>query len=335
MDLGFHEAGFKIVQALDIDESVVDTYNANFKTHGAITVDIRDVTGASIGCKPAVVLGGFPCQGFSSAGKRNMCDPRNSLAWEMLRIVGDLLPEVVIAENVLGIRSMRHPDGDFVLDKILSDLGDMGYRARYRVLNAASFGVPQRRKRVFVLACRSIEPVFPDEVTGWVPAEPVTIGEVLGWVPGDATVGVVANDSLQHTHTRLSPSDLDVVKYVPPGGNWKDVPYEFLPGRLRRIRDDLKKYKSPSFYRRARLGDVCGTLSATMNPTHCMSLHPTEDRRYTVREAAYFQSFPGNFVFSPLVSRAYRQVGNAVPPYLALYFARMVLASTFGGDGLQ
>jgi len=338
MDLGFLEAGFRIFHASDVDQKTVDTYNLNFKIHKAIAQDIRELNSDSLPRAPTVILGGFPCQGFSSAGKRQIMDPRNSLAWEFIRIIKELRPEFIIGENVLGIRSMQHPDGGLVLDKIKEDLEALGYKIRIELLNAADFGVPQVRKRIFIIGSLHYVPIFPGDLQEQTrePHPRITLKQLLAWIPSDnQPVPLSLSEDtnaypLQNVYKPFSPSDMQIIRHVPPGENWKSVPYALMTPRLQKMWDNIKKHKSPAFYRRPNLDQVSGTISATMNATHCMALHPVENRRYTVREAACIQSFPINFTFSSNLTQAYREIGNAVPPYLAKQFA-LVIASQLEG----
>jgi len=338
MDLGFLEAGFKVLHASDVEERTVNTYNRNLKCHPAIVQDIRELDATTLPANPTVILGGFPCQGFSSAGKRRIMDPRNSLAWEFIRVIRALRPEFIVGENVLGIRSMEHPEGGRVLDRIQADLENLGYKVRIELLNAGNYGVPQVRKRIFILGALHFNPLIPDDLQEiWREPHPaVTLEQLLGWIPcNNKSKPLAMAEStiaypLQHVYKPFSPSDMQIVQNIPPGGNWKSVPYDKLTPRLQKMWDNLKKHKSPAFYRRPDLTQVSGTISATMNPTHCMALHPVENRRYTVREAAYIQSFPDKFVFSENISQAYREIGNAVPPYLAKQLALLMLGQLEG-----
>ncbi len=321
MDLGFSKARFKTIWASDIDEIALKTFFKHFKCK-TIKRDIRELSPDEIPDDPDVIIGGFPCQGFSSAGKRNIFDERNSLAWEMIRIIKVKKPKFIVGENVLGIRSMKHPDGGLVIDRIIKDLNNIGYDSDYKVLNARDYGVAQSRKRIFIIGNRLNLPNFFPKPThnknNW-----KTLGELLSDLP-NPDLKDNNNDFKNHVHKPLSPSDLEIVKYILPGKNWKSVPYEKLNSRLKKIKDNIKFYKSPAFYKRPLFSEPTGTVSAQMNPTHCTALHPTENRRFTVREAARIQSFPDEFDFIGTISQCYKQVGNAVPPKLAYRIAKTI-----------
>lgn len=322
MDYGFKMAGFKTIWATDIDEIAIKAFSENIKCK-TIKKDIRKLSADEVPDNPDIIIGGFPCQGFSSAGKRNTCDVRNSLAWEMIRIINKKKPKFFVGENVLGIRSMKLPNGDLILDKLIRDLKKIGYNVEYRLLNAKDFGVPQDRKRIFLIGNRLNLPVLFPKPThnkkNW-----KTLRSAIANLPNPDKIDPSIYHIKNHEYKPLAPSDLAIVKHIPPGKNWKSVPYENLTDRLKKIKDNLKHYKSPAFYKRPLFNATTGTVSATMNPTHCTALHPIENRRFTVREAARIQSFPDDFVFIGSITQCYKQVGNAVPPKLAYHIARVI-----------
>lgn len=159
MDLGFKQAGFNIIWANDIDEDACITYKNNIGD--VVLGDISKISSDEIPDGADVVIGGFPCQGFSVANTgRNMEDERNFLYREMLRIIEDKKPAVFVAENVKGLLSME--DGK-VIQMITKDFEDLGYNVDYKVLNSADYGVPQIRERVIIIGNRiGVKNIFPD-----------------------------------------------------------------------------------------------------------------------------------------------------------------------------
>lgn len=153
LDLGFKEAGFELVYACDTDAAAADCYSRNVDRH----VFVRDVTSRTFHADIAdvgtcdVVLGGFPCQGFSKAGPKQEGDDRNTLYVEMRRVVAKLRPSVFIAENVDGIRQNF---GGSYLKRIVADFEQIGYEVDHHILDAAAYGVPQHRRRVFFVGTR-------------------------------------------------------------------------------------------------------------------------------------------------------------------------------------
>ncbi|MFB4168292.1 DNA cytosine methyltransferase [Virgibacillus sp. JSM 102003] len=162
LDLGFIESGFEIVWANDFNEDAVKTYKKNI-SNNIILGDISQIDSDEIatGEEVDVVIGGFPCQGFSiSNTKRNMKDSRNFLYLEMLRVIKDKKPKFFVAENVKGILSMEKGE---VIKMILNDFKELGYDVEYRLLNTADYGVPQARERVIIMGNRiGVENPFPE-----------------------------------------------------------------------------------------------------------------------------------------------------------------------------
>ncbi len=160
MDLGFKQAGFNIIWANDFDEDATITYQNNIGD--IILGDITNIRSNEIPNNPDVIIGGFPCQGFSVANtNRNMKDERNFLYKEMLRIIKDKQPKIFIAENVKGLLSMEKGK---VIEMIVNDFKEIGYHVDYKILNAADFGVPQARERIIIMGNNmGIKNIFPKE----------------------------------------------------------------------------------------------------------------------------------------------------------------------------
>lgn len=158
MDLGFKQAGFNIIWANDFDEDATITYQNNI---GNIVLgDITEISSDEIPDNPDVIIGGFPCQGFSVANtNRNMKDERNFLYKEMLRIIKDKQPKIFVAENVKGLLSMEKGK---IIEMIVNDFKELGYHVDYKILNAADYGVPQARERVIIIGNNlGIKNIFP------------------------------------------------------------------------------------------------------------------------------------------------------------------------------
>lgn len=188
MDLGFIQAGFEIIWANDIIPEAIETYRNNIGKH-IVSGDITMISSDHIPDNPDVIIGGFPCQGFSIANtKRSMEDQRNFLYKEMLRIINDKKPKMFVAENVKGLLSMEKGK---VFEMIKNDFRELGYYVEARVLNAAEYGVPQQRERVIIIGNRVNKSVkFPDKThyldkpdennPSLLPA--VTTEQAIGWL---------------------------------------------------------------------------------------------------------------------------------------------------------
>lgn len=323
MDLGFEQAGFKIVWANDFDSDAQSVYSLNIgkiDKRNILDVDEKDIPDGDI------LIAGFPCQPFSNAGSRKgVHDSRGLLYKECLRIIEKKMPKVIVFENVKGLLSTKYIDGRNLADVIVEDLSnmsDVGYHVVYQIVNAADYGVPQNRYRVFFIGIRKdLEKkfIFPTALD----KKKLTLRHVLK----------IPKKALNHIDWALSPQALEMISYIPEGGSWKDVPYEHLAPRFKKIRDDMKRYHSPNFYRRFSRDEICGTITASAQPENCGIIHPTENRRYTVREVARIQTFPDDFKFiteTPKnITAMYKVIGNAVPVNLAYNIGKAIMEQVF------
>jgi DNA (cytosine-5)-methyltransferase 1 len=319
LDLGFEKAGCNLVYANDIEPNVKDTYEHNL---GPIEIkDIREVDKKALPDFD-ILLAGIPCQPFSSAGNRQSTDDhRGNLFGEVMQVLKIKAPSVVIFENVRGFLSSKDENGVLMPDRIKSELKKRGYKTYYRLLNAADYEVPQNRYRVVIVGIKNsidCEFDFPEPI-------PITKKQTVG-----AVISKKPPRGEKLEVWDLSPQSLDIAKYIPPGGSWKQVPYEALPERLKKIRDNIKLYRSPNFYRRFNLDEIMGTVTAAGTPENSGIIHPLELRRYSVREIARFQSFPDSFKFiGQSVPSKYKMIGNAVPVMLAFHIALAIKQQIF------
>ena len=278
IDLGLIRSGHQVIWANDFDLDSCETYAHNLGEHIHCS-DIKEVKSNSIPDSDLIV-GGFPCQGFSVANKfRSVEDKRNELYEEMLRIIQEKQPKWFIAENVSGILSLG---GGEVFQMILGDFKAAGYRVTHRLENMADFGVAQKRKRVVILGTRSDLPLdmtlrHPDPTHSKNPTlfmkKWVTMGEAL-----------------------RAFQNFDVPQDV--ASKYKFVERNFTGHR----RSDPDQ-PSPTILAR---GNGKGGVNATP--------HPFEERRLSVMESAHIQSFPHTYIFKGSMTSQYRQIGNAIPP---------------------
>ena len=319
LDLGLEQSGFDIIWANDIESSVIDTYKYNIGN--IVEGDIKEIAADEIpDCD--VITAGFPCQPFSSAGSRKgIEDERGNLFLECIRIIDAKKPKVVVFENVRGILSIKNKDGSLLIDTIVYLLENLnpGYNVGYKLLNSSEYGVPQQRYRVIFVGFRKdlgIHYQFP-EPTHSSNDESLTVGHIIN---------VPLNTPNQDEVWEFSPQSKKLIPYINEGGSWKDIPYDVLPPRLKRIRDNMKKYRAPNFYRRFARNEINGTITAAATPENCGIIHPLENRRYSVREVARIQSFPDDFVFiGNSIPAKYRMIGNAVPPKLGKVIGESIL----------
>ena len=323
MDTGFKKAGFNIVYANDFDSDAQAIYLLNLGK-----IDKRDILTVGEDEIPDgdILTAGFPCQPFSNAGSRKgVHDSRGMLYKECLRIIERKMPKVIVFENVKGLLSTKYIDGRNLSDVIVEDLSMMngvGYNVVYQLVNASDYGVPQNRQRVLFVGVRKDLGKtfsFPKKLR----KDNLTLRHIL-----DVPAGVENN-----VDWPFSPQAIEMIKYINEGGSWKDVPYEHLAPRFQKIRDNMKKYHSPNFYRRFSRDEICGTITASAQPENCGIIHPTENRRYTVREVARIQTFPDAFKFitdTPKnITAMYKVIGNAVPVTLAYNIATAIMEQIF------
>jgi len=324
LDLGFKLAGYKILWANDFDKDAQAVYKKN-KLGKIDGRDILEINASEIpDCD--ILTAGFPCQPFSNAGNRKgVHDSRGMLYKECLRIIEKKMPKVFVFENVKGLLSTKYIDGKNLVDVIyndLSNIGGTGYNVVYKLLNASDYGVPQNRQRVVFVGVRNdLKKTFifptPSKKDG------LTLRNVIN---------VPTNVSNQ-VSWGLSPQALEMIKQIPEGGSWKNIPYKYLAPRFQRIRDNMEKYHSPNFYRRFSRDEISGTITASAQPENCGIIHPTKNRRYTIREIARIQTFPDDFLFIDDSQRdivgMYKVIGNAVPVKLAETIAFSIREQVF------
>ena len=317
LDLGFHQAGYNIVYANDFDSDAQRVYEKNIGE-----IDKRSILEVSEDEVPEcdILTGGFPCQPFSNAGNRKgVNDHRGNLYKECLRMIAAKMPKVVVFENVRGLLSIKDEDGGLLIDTIVQNLGDIGigYNVTYQLVNASDYGVPQNRIRVVVVAFRK------------------DLGKTFVFPPKQSKDGLNSGTLLDipeyvpnQVVWEFSPQAMNLIQHIPEGGSWKSIPYEYLPERFRKIRDNMKRYHAPNMYRRFARTEIAGTITAAAQPENCGIIHPLENRRFNIREIARIQTFPDDFEFftdsKTDVTGMYKVIGNAVPPTLAKVIANAI-----------
>lgn len=318
LSVGLKKAGFRIAAAVEIDPHSAATFKLNHPRTAVLVSDIREVSGAALsaaaglGTKRLDLLSGCPpCQGFSTLRTRrrlrSVPDARNDLILEFLRLIRSLRPRAIVLENVPGLASAN------VFTHFCRGLSRAGYRYRWDVLNAADFGVPQRRQRLVLVALKDSE-APPYRRSGRTKA--VSVRDAISGLPPAGCSGDYLHDLAEHR----SPSVMSRIRAVPhDGGSRTSVP------------DQCPCHKRTAgffdVYGRMAWDDVAPTItSGCNNPSKGRFLHPVEDRAITLREAALLQSFPKDYKFSLARGKEHvaAQIGNAFPPNLILPIARSV-----------
>ena len=346
--LGVEAAGFGIVLAVDSDPVNSRAYAVNFPDTAVLTADVRDLTGgemlASIGATKGgldLVIAGPPCQGFSVIGKKNATDARNELILEVARLVRELQPAYFVVENVPGILSAR---AACYRKRFMSAVAEGGYSVVLPIatLDASNYGVPQRRRRTFILGYRRNlrAPEYPSVLRNgrlcvWdALADLACIDENLEALHGDTYTGTLGKPSSYARKLRLRASDRGAALFH---GRTRKLngcaTASHTPEVVERFRRTEPGTTEPiSRFPRLQKAGLSPTLRAGTGPsagsfTAPRPIHPTRPRCVTVREGARLQSFPDWFWFDPTKWHGFRQVGNAVPPLLARAVASAIMVA--------
>lgn len=296
LSCGMVMAGYTPIASVEIMKEAVETYKYNFIYNKKFdeNVETRDIRQKTIkeelyksikNKKVDLIIGGFPCQGFSMSGKRIVDDPRNSLYLDMLEIVNNIRPKVVIMENVEGILTMLKGK---MVEKIVTDYKNIGYDVSYKLLNSADYGVPQTRKRVIFIGNRiGIENYYPKPI--YDKQNYKTLGEAI-----EKFMFLKENCEINHIFTKHSDKIRERIINTPEGKSMY------------------------SNYADAWKKSAWNKPSCTIKENHGgVNLHPKLPRVLTPRELAALQSFPDDFIFKGSKKWQLVQIGNAVPPLLA------------------
>lgn len=335
--VGLVRAGFEVVFASDIDEDACKTYKINHPQTLVYKGDIQNISGKHIldllGMKAEdidVIVGGPPCQGFSTVGKKDENDPRNRLFLHYFRIVEEIRPKVIVFENVVGFQKLY---GGKAYDAVCKELEKLGYAIMAKILNAVNFGVPQNRERIFIIGHEPkihIEWPSPTHSGGRGLfdinlKEPLTLFDAISDLP-IVESGEEANYYLsepkndyqkerrksctiltEHIGPKHGKRLIELIKMVPPGGCILDVPKEFRP----------KSFFSNT-YARLRWHEPAPTITRNFGtPSSSRCIHPVANRGLTTREGARLQGFDDDYIFFGSRLSKNLQIGNAVPPLLA------------------
>jgi len=370
ISLGLVNAGFDVIFASDISTSCAATYTRNFPGIEFHCGDIRELQGRAILHRFCLargeldlLIGGPPCQGFSILGQRKLSDPRNHLFAEFLRVVGEVLPKVVVIENVPGLATMHK---GILLQQIGGCFRDLGYTAECAELLAAQYGVPQMRWRMFFVAVRSdigrrarfptpshgnagIGDLVPNRtITSHESAGFLTVRDAIGDLPpvrsGEVEVyydrppqGPFQRAMRKHSRNvvynhyapKLSSVNLARIQCLRPGDDWRDLPQHLLPAGMQRA---LRKDHTRRFRRMTWDGIARSIITRFRDPKSGEYIHPDQARTISIREASRIQSFPDWFIVKGTYTDQYDQVGNAVPPLLAKAVATEIRNLLAGGE---
>lgn len=324
LSLGFEMAGYKSLLAIDNWQDALDTYRHNNPDARTLCGDLSQINPEDIKReynidRVSVIIGGPPCQGFSIAGKRIIDDERNKLYKSFVGFVKSFMPDAFVMENVPNILSI----GDGVVkESIIKDFSDLGYNVTYKVLLASDYGVPQNRRRAIFVGLKKGCFSFPTPTI----TAPITTEEALSDLPDNSVAdGEAYPLSAQSTYQQMMRKGVEalynhqatihteqtvrIIAMVPDGGNYKDLPKELQQTRKVNIAWTRLNSKKPSI---------------TIDTGHNHHFHYLYNRVPTARESARLQSFPDSFVFTHGKTSQLKQIGNAVPPLMAMEIAKQL-----------
>ena len=307
LTLGLKEAGFRVLGAVELDPQIVQTYSSN---HPEVTVwnqDIRTLDPKEVMMRLhidkgelSLLAGCPPCQGFSSMrtrnGKRSIFDERNFLIRDFLRFIKEFSPRAIMVENVPALAK------DKLFDEFLHEIRKLDYRGEFRVLDAAFYGVPQRRKRLILMAGHGFK--IPYAAPN---LQVITVRSAIGGLLSAGKSGDILHDTLPVHSDHV----MELIHNVPhDGGSRKDLPERF------RLACHVRSNGFSDVYGRMAWDKVAPTItSGCCNPSKGRFLHPEEDRAITMREAALLQGFPLEYTFKGKNRGAITlMIGNALPP---------------------
>ncbi|MBF0299867.1 MAG: DNA cytosine methyltransferase [Oligoflexia bacterium] len=326
LSLGLEMGGLKNVFSNDADINSINTIRANFPDTVAVCEPIEFIDEKKlkeyIGDKKIhLVAGGPPCQGFSTIGKGDPNDKKNSLFQYFVKVVKILQPEFVMFENVTGLVATKNQQ---VVDSIISSFDQIGYKLHINILESQHYGVPQRRKRTLIVGCKKEytfnfpKPSFDTYHNNlYIPAK--TLGGALLELENYLEENQIKDD-LHNPKSKIlgKKIDLERIKHIPEGRyiRYQENEEEFLPTHLRlninwpEIKEG--RLRENHYHRLSR-----NKPSPTINTQNYHYYHPTENRQFTHRELSVLQSFPPNYIFKGRERAIVRQIGNAVPPLMA------------------
>ena len=325
LSFGFQMAGCKLIGAIDFDKDCNLTYlknhpNSKFLTKKMEGIDADDIQKLIGKNSIDIVIGGPPCQGFSISGKRISSDPRNQLYRHFFRIVDMINPKAVIIENVPGLKGLY---GGKIFNDMLNECEKRSFNVSYKVLSAEDYGVPQTRKRLFIVGLKNRVYTFPNprskKVTLWEAISDLPMLEdqiesnVYSKSPQNSyqkTMRKKSNTIQNHIATQHNEKTKQIISLVPEGKNYKSLPKSLQNTRKVHIAWTRLDGSKPSY---------------TIDTGHRHHFHPKTNRVPTVRESARIQSFPDSFIFLGSKTSQYKQVGNAVPPLVGYHLCKNLL----------
>jgi DNA (cytosine-5)-methyltransferase 1 len=338
LDLGLIEAGLDVRLGQELDVRAVETIQVN--GHNVVPGDIRALleedpglaqfmsqAGVSKG-EAFAVVGGPPCQPFSTAGqRRGVEDKRGLLIFDYLKAVRDIQPRFMVLENVKGLMSAKGIRSESLLDDVIARIRTMGYTPTWGIVDAAHYGAAQFRERLIIIGSRDGEPVFIPAPTHFQHhQEPDYRWRTLGDAIGDL-------ENRAGESARFSPRVQEILNLVPEGGNWRSLPPDVAEEAMGGA------WKSGGgkvgFFRRLSYSEPSPTLVTSPVQKATMLAHPTQARPLSVQEYARIQGFPDDWNLVGTTSDKYKQIGNAVPRALGKAIGKMLKSVAEGSAKIE
>ncbi len=342
---GFEKAGYKIVTAVEFDETIANSYKNNHKHTKMLAEDIKNVDNDKIFKKndADIIIGGPPCQGFSMAGARIrdgfIDDARNYLFKHYFNIVKIVRPKIFILENVKGILTLKNGEIFKEIKSVFENPDNFDgspYLIQYKVVKAKEYGIPQNRERVIIIGSQ-VKFDLEEEIKKTKDViikkdknffDIISVWDAISNLPFPTSDGIVnnlkynnnyqnslkSNDNITYNHIKTKHNNIAIERMTKVKIN----------ENFSVLNEEIKSIHSGS-YGRLDPNGIAPTITTRFDtPSGGKFTHPFENRTITPREAARIQSFPDNFVFIGNKSNVCKQIGNAVPPKLAYFFAIMI-----------
>lgn len=343
LDLGIEKAGFSIKVCVEMDKWAAKTIQENTSIP-VIDRDINDVTTEEIlhaaGLSKedvTLVIGGPPCQAFSTAGKqRGLADFRGNVILQYLRVIADIRPKYFIMENVRGLQSARlnyvpeeYSEYESIKDIkgsvfhfITSEFNKLGYKISYALLNAANYGVPEKRERIMIIGHLDSRVPIPSPTH----SENGSFG-TRHWVTLRECIGDMENRDDLH-YIELRKNSIPYMKLLKEGQNWRNLPEELARKAMGKAY--VLEGGKTGFLRRLKFDEPSPTLVTSPTMPATLLCHPTKLRPLAVEEYARIQQFPDNWKFCGNIATVYKQIGNAVPVGLSYAIGQQVMKDIHG-----
>lgn len=300
--LGLELAGFKTVGLIENDKNACSTLRTNKPQWNVIEKDITKIQHIKelIPDDIDLISGGFPCQSFSIAGKQlGLQDTRGTLFYDFAKIVNEIMPKMILIENVKGL---LHHDKGKTFNVISNTFKDIGYNIQYKILNSNDYDVAEKRERIIVIGIRNDLPFN------------FTFPKPHNYKP--CLKDVIYNIKDDMKGYQYSEKKKEIMKLVPSGGNWKSLPRKIAECYMGKLFFS-KNGGQTGVAKRLSWNDPSPTLTTSPNQKQTERCHPEETRPLTIKEYQLIQSFPSDWKFQGSLASQYKQIGNAVPVNLA------------------